>query len=80
MALCRQTHRLTAAAFSVEIEPPDESPDYRQFAACCKLAKATKVVTLTVRSAELGTPFNAEVERLRATSPSHRWKASAWAF
>ena len=33
--------------------------------ACCKLAKATKVVTLTVRSAELGTPFNAEVERLR---------------
>ena len=30
------------------------------------MAKAIKVVTLTVRSAELGTPFNAEVERLRA--------------
>jgi sugar phosphate isomerase/epimerase len=42
-------------------------PDYyEQFAACCQLAKAIKVVTVTVRSAELGTPFNAEVERLRA--------------
>ena len=39
---------------------------YAQFTACCKLAKAVKVVTLTVRAAELGTPFNAEVERLRA--------------
>ena len=38
---------------------------YDQFAACCKLAKASKVVTITVRSAELGTPYNAEVERLR---------------
>jgi sugar phosphate isomerase/epimerase len=62
--LCRQTHRLTPVAFSIEIEAPE--PDYyHQFAACCKLAKAVKVVTLTVRSAELGTPFNAEVERLQ---------------
>jgi sugar phosphate isomerase/epimerase len=29
------------------------------------LAKAIKVVTITIRSAELGTPFNAEVERLQ---------------
>jgi len=62
--LCRQTHRLTPIAFSVDIEAP-ENLYYRQFAACCKMAKALKVVTLTVRSAELGTPFNAEVERLR---------------
>lgn len=62
--LCRQTHRLTPAAYSVDIEAP-ESEYYQQFAACCKLAKATKVVTISVRSAELGTPFNAEVERLR---------------
>lgn len=61
----RQTHRLTPVAYSVEIEAP-EDVGYRQFAACCKLAKATKVVTITVRSAELGTPFNAEIERLRA--------------
>jgi sugar phosphate isomerase/epimerase len=51
-------------AYSVDVEAPEEEY-YRQFAACCKLAKATKVVTLVVRSAELGTPFNAEVERLR---------------
>lgn len=65
IALCRQTHRLTTVALSVEIDAPE--PDYyHQFAACCSLAKAIKVVTITVRSAELGTPFNAEVERLRA--------------
>ncbi len=64
--ICRQTYRLTPVAYSVDIETPAEEEYYRQFAACCRLAKATKVVTLTVRSAELGTPFNAEVERLRA--------------
>ncbi len=62
--LCRQIHRLTPVAFSVDIEAP-EPQYYEQFAACCKLAKATKVVTITVRASELGTPFNAEVERLR---------------
>ncbi len=64
---CRQTHRLTAVAFSVDIDLPDsERAYYEHFAACCKLAKATKIVTVTVRSAELGTPYNAEIERLRA--------------
>ena len=64
--VCRQTHRLTPCALSLEFDTPDEKLYYAQFAACCKLAKAIKVVTLTVSSAELGTPFNAEVERLRA--------------
>jgi sugar phosphate isomerase/epimerase len=63
--ICRLTYRLTPVAYSVDIEAPEEEY-YGQFAACCRLAKATKVVTVTVRSAELGTPFNAEVERLRA--------------
>ena len=62
---CRQMHRLTPAAYSIELDTPDERLYYQQFAACCKLAKATKVVTLSVPSAERGTPFNAEVERLR---------------
>jgi sugar phosphate isomerase/epimerase len=61
---CRHTQRLDLVAYSVDIEAAGEDY-YRQFAACCKLAKATKVVTITVRAAELGTPFNAEVERLR---------------
>jgi sugar phosphate isomerase/epimerase len=62
--ICRQTHRLTTIAYSVDIEAPEDQY-YSQFAACCKLAKATKVITITVRASELGTPFNAEVERLR---------------
>lgn len=64
VGLCRQTHRLTPVALSVDIEP-DEPQYYEQFAACCRLAKAIKVVTITVRASELGTPFNAEIERLR---------------
>jgi sugar phosphate isomerase/epimerase len=62
--ICRKTHRLTPVAYSVDVDAP-EPEYYRQFTACCKLAKATKVVTVAVRAAELGTPFNAEVERLR---------------
>jgi len=60
---CRRSRRLSIIAYSVDIEAP-EADYYRQFAACCKLAKATKVVTITIRAAELGTPFNAEIERL----------------
>jgi len=62
--VCRQTQRLTPIAYSVDIQAEGDEY-YRQFAACCRLAKATKVVVLVVRGAELGTPFNAEVERLR---------------
>ncbi|MCE9544568.1 MAG: sugar phosphate isomerase/epimerase [Planctomycetia bacterium] len=61
---CRQTYRLTPVAFSVDIAAEGDEY-YRQFAACCRLAKAIKVVAITVPGAELGTPFNAEVERLR---------------
>lgn len=62
--ICRQTRRLTPIAYSVEIDA-EEDEYYRQFAAICVLAKATKVVTLVVPSSKLGTPFNAEVERLQ---------------
>jgi len=61
---CRETHRLKPVAYTVDIRADDELY-YQQFAACCKLAKATKVVSITVPAAELGTPFNAEIERLR---------------
>ena len=61
---CRETQRLTPVAYVVDIEA-EEPLYYEQFSSCCKLAKATKVVSITVRSGELGTPFNAEVERLR---------------
>ena len=61
---CRRTHRLTVVTLSIDIEEPDKQQYYAQFAACCKLCKALKVVTVVVPSAELGTPFNEEVERL----------------
>lgn len=62
--LCRDTHRLDLAAYSFRFRAEGEEY-FRQFEACCKLAKATKVVSLTVPSGVQGTPFNEEVEQLR---------------
>lgn len=64
VSLCTETRRLNVVAYSVNIEATGEEY-YRQFLAICRLAKATKVVTLVVPSGEIGTPFNEEVERLR---------------
>jgi len=63
--ICRDTHRLTPCAYFLDMQTDNEEEYYKQFSACCKLAKATKVVSITVPSAELGTPFNGEIERLR---------------
>jgi sugar phosphate isomerase/epimerase len=60
----RDTHRLTIAALTVEPQGPKDAY-YAQFTACCKLAKSLRVVPLVVPAAELGTPFNEEIERLR---------------
>ena len=64
---CRHTHRLNVVAYSVRLKTIGaEYPEYYDhFHSICRLAKMTKVVTLTVPSGELGTPFNEEVERLR---------------
>lgn len=64
IGLCRDTHRLNITGYTVEIGV-DGPEHYEQFAAACRLAKSTKVACLTVPSAELGTPFNQEVEHLR---------------
>lgn len=61
---CTNTYRLDVVAYSAEIRAAGEE-FFKQFDAICRLAKATKVVTVTVPSGELGTPFNEEVERLR---------------
>lgn len=60
---CRDIQRLTPC--SLAFDAPEGPLYYEQFASVCKLAKALKVVSITVRAGELGTPFNAEVERLR---------------
>jgi sugar phosphate isomerase/epimerase len=61
---CRNTRRLDIVTFDVRICGQTDD-DLAKFASICKLAKSTKVVTLTVPSGELGTPFNEEVERLQ---------------
>jgi len=61
---CRNTRRLDVVAYSVQIEAAGDAY-YDQFAAVCRLAKATKVVQLSVPSGDLDTAFNEEVERLR---------------
>lgn len=65
--LCRATHRMTVAAFSVDIHAEGDAY-YEQFSSICKLAKAIKVVTLVVPSSEMGTPFNEEIDRLQKLS------------
>lgn len=64
MHLCRNTHRLHISGYCLELQAEGEQY-YEQFHACCRLAKSTRVASITVPSAELGTPFNEEVERLR---------------
>lgn len=63
IAVCSNTCRMDLVAISLNLNAAGQEY-YDQFAACCKLAKALKVVTITVPSSELGTPFNEEVERL----------------
>lgn len=62
--LLRHTHRLDISGYSVQLETTGPE-HYEQFAKLCWLAKTTKVVTITVPSAERGTPFNEEVEHLQ---------------
>jgi sugar phosphate isomerase/epimerase len=64
VAICQNTLRLDVVAYSVQSAATGQAY-YDEFTACCKLAKATKVVSVTISSGELGTPFNEEVERLR---------------
>lgn len=61
---CSSTRRLNVVGYDLNIT--SEGAEYMDtFTECCKLAKATKVVSITVRSGEHGTPFNEEVEKLK---------------
>lgn len=64
LRLVRDTHRLDICSYDVRITATGEE-FYEQLTTLCRFAKASKVVTLTMPSAELGTPFNAEVEHLQ---------------
>jgi sugar phosphate isomerase/epimerase len=64
LRLIRDTHRLDICSYNVKIAAEGET-FFERFEKVCDLAKATKVVTLTVPSGEHGTPFNQEVESLQ---------------
>ena len=61
---CLDTRRMNIVGYAVNITASGEEY-FAQFEACCKLAKATKVVTVTIPSGEHGTPFNEEIEKLK---------------
>ena len=64
LQVCMDSKRLVLTGFDLQIE--DEGEEYFDtFTKCCALAKAAKVVSLTVRASEHGTPFNEEVERYK---------------
>ena len=61
---CQSTKRLTISGFFFDLTT--KHPEYIElFTACCKLAKATKVVTISVASGDHDTYFNEEVERCK---------------
>ena len=63
--LIHSTRRLTVVGLGLRLE--GEGQEYFDcFTKCCELAKASKIVTLTVESGEHGTPFNEEVERYKS--------------
>lgn len=64
LRIVRDTHRLDICSYDVKIRVEGEEY-YNRFEKVCDLAKATKVVTLTIPSGEHGTPFNQEVEHLQ---------------
>lgn len=61
---CMSTQRLVVCGLYLNLD--DEGAAYFEtFKKCCELAKAAKIVTLTVPSGAHGTPFNEEVERYK---------------
>jgi sugar phosphate isomerase/epimerase len=64
ITICHNPGRLHVVAYSLESLATGEEY-FQQFEAICKMARATRVISVTVESGVLGTPFNEEVERLQ---------------
>lgn len=62
--ILRSSHRMDISGYRLELATTGEE-HYEQFHTMCRIAKATKVVNISVPSAEKGTPFNEEVEHLK---------------
>lgn len=57
----RETTRLAPIAFCLE-----QDPTFEAFKALSRLAKQLRVTQITIPASKLGTPFNAEIDRLKA--------------
>ena len=67
--LCLVNRQIAPVAFFLDVAPGD--PRYfAKFELCLRLAKALRAVTLVVKSAPLGSPYNEEFERLRRVAQS----------
>lgn len=62
--ILRSSHRMDISGYNIELASTGEQ-HYEDFHGLCRIAKASKVVSLSVPSAPQGTPFNEEVEHLR---------------
>lgn len=56
---------LTPAAFSVEMDAPDEDEALKQWKALCRLARMSTVSVVTIPASPSGFGLDAEVQRLR---------------
>jgi len=64
--ICRFSRRITPVSFLYHVDPDQNGEKYfEHFATLCHLAKALKIVSISVLPAKLGTPFNVEVKRLQ---------------
>ena len=62
--ICRTSRRITPVAFYFGLEPTHPN-FFEYFDTACHMAKASRVVVISVRAAVPGTPFNDEVQRLQ---------------
>ena len=64
--ICRSTRRIAPISFLYQVDPdPGDEKYFEHFTTLCHLAKALKVVSISVLPASLGTPYNVEVKRLQ---------------
>jgi sugar phosphate isomerase/epimerase len=57
---------LSPAAFSVQIDAPDQQAYHRQLQAICRLARLSMVPVITIPAASSGSGIDAEIKRLSA--------------
>lgn len=62
---CRDLSRLVPVALSLDISAENMDEYFRQFTACCMLAKSLNVMTIILRAADRLAPFNLEIEKYR---------------